>query len=151
MKAAHGLKTTFRYSLLTNHRLRSRAHSMRGYPLIIIILFTICLGLNGCAAVVVGGVAVGAYYLGKDERPLEQIADDANITANVKAALLGNEHLRAWDINVDTYQNIVTLHGYVENASEHKLAEDIARSIKGVKSVESKLAIVKVEVEERDN
>ena len=120
----------------------------------LLVMFLIIAGpvcLSGCAAVVVGGVAVGAYYLGKDERSAEQIADDVHLTTTVKAALFGNEHLRAWDINVDTYQNVVTLRGSVENAAELKLAEDIARGTPGVKSVESQLVINKVVVEELEN
>jgi hyperosmotically inducible protein len=121
------------------------------YLLITLFLAIMPIGPGGCAAVVVGGVAVGAYYLGKDERSAQQIADDAHLTATIKAALLANEHLRAWDINVDTYQNAVTLRGSVENQNERKLAEDIARKTAGVKSVESQLAINKVVVEERQN
>jgi len=114
-----------------------------------ITLLLLQAGLSSCAAVLVGGVATGAYYLGKDERTAHQIADDANITANVKAALLAHDQVKAWNINVDTYENIVTLHGHVENQTEHKLAQDIASSIKGVESVDSKLAVIAVKVEDR--
>jgi osmotically-inducible protein OsmY len=123
-------------------------------PIVRIVTITLTLlvlqaGLSSCAAVMVGGAVAGAYYLGKDERTAHQIADDANITANVKAALLANDHVKAWNINVDTYENVVTLHGYVENQAEYKLAQEIAGSIKGVESVDSKLAVIKVEVEDR--
>ncbi len=121
------------------------------YLLVMLLILTGPVCLNGCAAVVVGGAVVGAYYLGKDERSAEQIADDIHLTTTIKAALLGDEHLRAWDINVDTYRNVVTLHGSVENEAELKLAEDITRRTPGVKSVDSQLVINKVIVEELEN
>lgn len=105
--------------------------------------------LSGCVAAVVGGAAVGGYHLGKDIRSVKQIAKDAKITASVKTALIRNDTIRAWDINVDTFENVVILHGHVENHAEHKLAEEIAAAVKGVKSVDSRLKIVSVEIKDR--
>ena len=116
---------------------------------VILLVLALQTSLSACTAIVIGGTAVGAYYLGKDERSIEQIADDANLTANVKSALLGNDHIKGWNINVDTYNNVVTLNGFVENNSEYELAEKITLSIKGVKSVESRLKIISVSVEEK--
>lgn len=92
---------------------------------------------------------MGGYQLGKDSRSMAQVATDVKITASVKAALIRNNTIRAWDINVDTFENLVILHGHVENQAEYKLAEEIAAAIKGVKSVDSRLKIVGVEIKDR--
>lgn len=97
---------------------------------------------------VIGGVAAGGYLLGKDSRSLEQIATDATITGNVKTALLRNETINAWNINVDTFEGDVILHGHVENAAELKLAEEIAAAVKNVKTVNSRLKVIGVDVKD---
>ena len=106
------------------------------------------LMLTGCTAAIIGGAAVGGYQLGKDSRSMEQVATDARITASVKSALIRNETIRARDINVDTFDNTVTLNGHVENRAEYKLAKELAAAIKGVESVDSRLKIVGVEVKD---
>lgn len=102
---------------------------------------------TSCVAVVAGGVA-GGYYLGKDERPVDQIARDAQTTARVKSALIRNDDIRALDINVDTYEDEVILYGHVENVRERNLAIAIASSTKGVKGVDSKLNVTPVIVDD---
>jgi hyperosmotically inducible protein len=114
-----------------------------------LILSLPLLLLSGCTAVVIGGAAAGGYYLGKDSRSVEQIATDAKITASVKTALLRNDTIHAWQINVDTFENVVVLHGSVGNRTEYKLAEEIAASVKDVRSVDSRLEIVDVENDQK--
>jgi hyperosmotically inducible protein len=114
-----------------------------------LVLSLSLLLLSGCTAVVIGGAAAGGYYLGKDSRSVEQIAKDAKITASVKTALLRDNTVHGWDINVDTYENVVILHGTVRNRTEYRLAEEIAVAVKDVKSVDSRLRIVDVEVNEK--
>ena len=67
----------------------------------------------------------------------------------MKTALLRNDTIRGWDINVDTYENMVVLRGHVENQSEYELAGKIAAGIKGVKTVDSQLQVVGVEIKDR--
>jgi hyperosmotically inducible periplasmic protein len=97
--------------------------------------------LSGCAAVVVGGAAVGGYYLGKDDRSADVIAKDAAITAEVKSKLIAAPGISSGQINVDTYEGVVTLRGEVGNESQGATAENLARSVSGVKAVKTELKL----------
>jgi hyperosmotically inducible protein len=97
--------------------------------------------LGGCAAVVIGGAAAGGYYIGKDPRPATQIAADAAITGSIKARLIADPAVKAFDINVDTYESIVMLRGRVEKAEQRGIAERIARTASGVKGVRNELKL----------
>jgi len=104
--------------------------------------------LSGCIAVVAGGAAAGGYYVGKDERSVGEIADDAAITAKVKTLLIREKNIKSLDINVDTYRRVVTLNGKVRSRRERSRAVKLAKSVKSVEKVVSKLEIVRVPVEE---
>lgn len=73
------------------------------------------------------------------DRSVSQTIDDAGITAKVKTALAAEKDVSAISINVDTVQGKVTLSGRVSNPSEAERALEVARSVEGVKAVESKL------------
>jgi hyperosmotically inducible protein len=75
------------------------------------------------------------------DRSVGQTIDDAGITAKVKTALAGEKDVSAMAINVDTVQGNVTLSGRVSNPVEAERAVQVARSVEGVKSVDSKLAV----------
>ena len=113
-----------------------------------LILLVALLPLSGCVAVVAGGAAAGGYYVGQDERSLGEITDDTVITAKVKALLIKEESIKALDINVDTRNRIVTLHGQVHTEAEKSLAIQIARDTKGVVDVIPNLAIRPVSVKD---
>ncbi|PCI16667.1 MAG: hypothetical protein COB62_07860 [Piscirickettsiaceae bacterium] len=110
--------------------------------LILSYLLTLFL-LNGCTAALIGGAGVGGYVIGTDARPFGVITEDASITASVKTTLIKDNEIDAFDINVDTYRSVVTLHGHVKSSSQVSRAVRLARTISGVKKVISKLAIIK--------
>jgi hyperosmotically inducible protein len=97
--------------------------------------------LNGCAALVVGGVAAGGYYVVKDERSLAEITDDAGITASINSKFLTDDLVSPIAVNVGTHKGVVTLHGTVEHPAAARRAYDLAYSVKGVTRVFSKLSI----------
>ena len=99
------------------------------------------LALSGCTAAVIGGAAVGGYYVGKDERTAVQIAEDAAITAAVKTRFIADPDVRALDINVDTYESVVILQGKVVSREQRGAAEKIARATRGVKGVRNELTV----------
>lgn len=86
------------------------------------------LVLNGCAAL-------------DDDVTVGQAIDDATITAQVKAALVGDEELSALDINVDTADGVVTLNGEVANQAHIARATDVADDVEGVRSIDNRLTI----------
>lgn len=69
------------------------------------------------------------------------VAEDAAITAKVKAAILAEPGLKSLQINVDTNSATVTLSGTVDNADLRERAKQIASSTSGVKGVVDQLAV----------
>ena len=69
------------------------------------------------------------------------VAEDAAITAKVKAAILAEPGLKTLQINVDTNGATVTLSGSVDNADLRERAKQIASSTSGVKGVVDQLAV----------
>jgi hyperosmotically inducible protein len=67
---------------------------------------------------------------------------DAWVTMKTKIALITADDVSASDLNVDTVNGAVTLHGTVETPTEKSRAETIARGIDGVKSVQNLLQVV---------
>ena len=115
---------------------------------LLLLLLTTNL-LSSCVAVVAGGAAAGGYLVGKDERSAAQIVDDASITASIKTRLIGERDIKSLNINVDTYNQVVTLRGKVATTAQKETAIKIAQETKGVKKVVSELNINQVEVEDR--
>jgi hyperosmotically inducible protein len=66
---------------------------------------------------------------------------DTWITTKVKADLLVSEDVPGSAIEVDTKNGVVTLTGTVESKAEADKAIDVAKGIKGVTDVKSKLKI----------
>jgi osmotically-inducible protein OsmY len=75
------------------------------------------------------------------ETDLLQKMKDASTTVQVKTRLVGNAHIAARNINVDTENDIVRLSGEVHSDSEKLLAEYIARNTFGVHTVFNTLEI----------
>ena len=69
------------------------------------------------------------------------VAEDAAITAKVKAAILAEPGLKTLQINVDTNGQTVTLSGTVDNADLRERAKQIASSTSGVKGVVDQLTV----------
>ena len=69
------------------------------------------------------------------------VAEDAAITAKVKAAILAEPGLKSLQINVDTSGATVTLSGNVDNADLKERAKQIASNTLGVKGVVDQLAV----------
>jgi hyperosmotically inducible protein len=68
--------------------------------------------------------------------------EDAYITSKVKIELLTADGVNPLDINVDTLDGVVTMHGQVESSAAKSKAAEEARSVKGVKDVRNMIAVV---------
>lgn len=64
-------------------------------------------------------------------------AADGWITTKVKSEFATTSGVDATDISVDTNDGVVTLRGQVASSAEKMKAERVARSVKGVKSVDT--------------
>ena len=69
------------------------------------------------------------------ERSAGGVRDDSAITAKVKDALTANKNTQAHQINVATWEGIVQLSGFVDDANQKTTAESVARHVAGVRDV----------------
>jgi len=104
------------------------------------ILF-LSLIVSGCAPAVIGAGATGAYKAGTDERTMGTMVDDSTISSKVKIELISAADVKARNIDVDVLNGVVTLTGLVDSTTEAKRAEEIAKSVEGVKSVTNFLTV----------
>ena len=72
---------------------------------------------------------------------VEKATADASITASVNAGLAKDPQLSALTIDVDTDAGKVTLNGPAPSAAAKERAEQIARAVQGVTSVDNRLEI----------
>lgn len=96
-------------------------------------------------ALVVGTASAGTAT-GEQTKAHEDSAQpvsDSWITTKVKADLLVTEETKGLDINVTTTNGVVTLSGKLDSQAQVEKAVAVARSIKGVKSVDATTLTVK--------
>lgn len=97
-----------------------------------ILKFLVCIGLVttflGCAAT-------------STRQSTGEYVDDTAITTKVKAAIFEDPTLKTLQINVETRDGVVQLAGFVDTAQNVKKAGEVARGVKGVKSVKNDLIV----------
>jgi osmotically-inducible protein OsmY len=64
-----------------------------------------------------------------------EYVDDSVITAKVKAAIFNEPTLKSAEIRVETFKGVVQLSGFVNSQSDINKAVEVARGVKGVKSI----------------
>ena len=69
-------------------------------------------------------------------------ARDASVTSSVKAKLAADDTVKAYTIDVDTTNGVVTLTGTVATAAEETQALEIARTTEGVTEVQDQIDVV---------
>jgi osmotically-inducible protein OsmY len=92
--------------------------------------------LNKLAALVACGALVMTVACAKT---------DAGITTNVKSQLAANDTVKAYQIDVDTSNGVVTLTGAVENPAAKEQAVMIARQTNGVRDVVDQITVNRAE------
>jgi hyperosmotically inducible protein len=70
-----------------------------------------------------------------------QTMDDATITASVQAKLSSDRLSNFSRIDVDTERGVVTLNGVVKSADQKLRVAEMAREVKGVRSVNNNLQV----------
>ena len=76
----------------------------------------------------------------KTESPGEYV-DDSVLTAKVKAVVLEEPSLKSTEINVETFKGIVQLSGFVRSRADIDKAVELAKGVKGVKSVKNDMVL----------
>jgi hyperosmotically inducible protein len=66
---------------------------------------------------------------------------DSWVTTKVKAGILNEPTLKVSQINVETYNGVVQLSGFVDNAASQAKAVEIARAVKGVTAVKNDMRL----------
>lgn len=69
------------------------------------------------------------------------VVDDASITAQIKYALQSHRSTSAYSTRIVTNDGDVVLSGEAETAAERKLVEELARRVRGVKSVKNNMTV----------
>jgi osmotically-inducible protein OsmY len=93
----------------------------------ILILLTVFV-LVGCAGT-------------KSSRSTGTYLDDKTISTKVKSQLAADSLTQALQIEVETYNGVVQLSGFVKNKKSKERAEEIAKSVTGVKEVKNNLLL----------
>jgi len=83
---------------------------------------------------------LGCASTSKQEGAGEYI-DDSVITTKVKAEIFQDDSLKSSEINVETFKGVVQLSGFVSSQAAINKATDLARKVKGVKSVTNSMRL----------
>lgn len=92
------------------------------------VLLMLLVTLAGCAST-------------STQRSTGEYVDDSVITTKVKALLAEDDFLKSFQISVTTYQGAVQLSGFVNSQMAIDKADEIVRSVKGVKSIKNDLIV----------
>ena len=70
-----------------------------------------------------------------------EYVDDATITTKVKAAIFDEPSLKSMEVSVETFQDVVQLSGFVDSPRTKAKAGELARGVRGVRSVKNDLVV----------
>jgi hyperosmotically inducible periplasmic protein len=99
------------------------------------------LNKTATALLVAATLLLSAGCSRDDGKTAGQTIDDSAISAKVKAAFAQDPGVRAIDIKVDTHLGAVQLSGWADTAEEKARAEQLAKAVAGVKSVDNKITL----------
>lgn len=97
----------------------------RNFAVLLVVLLS--LALAGCAA--------------DTKKQTVEYFDDTTITTKVKAKLFDDPQTSGFAISVKTYHGMVQLSGFVNGDKEKSRAEELARTVPGVKTIKNDLII----------
>lgn len=70
-----------------------------------------------------------------------EYVDDTLITSKVKAAFVNEPDVKSAEINVETFKGVVQLSGFASSQAAINKAVQVARDVKGVKSVRNDIRL----------
>jgi osmotically-inducible protein OsmY len=77
----------------------------------------------------------------RDGKTAGQTIDDSAISAKIKASFAQDPGVRAIDVKVDTHLGAVQLSGWADSPQEKARAEELAKAVPGVKTVDNKIEL----------
>lgn len=96
---------------------------------------------SAALVLVTAALVFGGACSRDDGKSAGQSIDDSAINAKVKAAFAKDPGVKAIDVKVDTHLGAVQLSGWVNTAEEKARAEELAKAVPGVKTVENKIVL----------
>ena len=113
---------------------------MKPVQTLLMVVLTTSL-LNGCAAVVVGGAAVGASAV-HERRSVGKMIDDEGIEWKIRSAIYGDKALSSQShISVISLDGVVLLVGQAPTEALREQATKIASGVDNVRVVHNELSI----------
>ena len=94
----------------------------------LLISFVLVVSVTSCAG-------------GKRYESTGEYLDDSAITTKVKTSILGDSKLSVFQVSVETFKGIVQLSGFVDSSQIAARAVELARTVRGVKSVNNNLIV----------
>ncbi len=76
-----------------------------------------------------------------DNHTAGEFVNDATITSKIKSDYVASDQVSASAVSVETMNGTVLLSGFVKSNAEKARAEQIAQSVKGVKSVKNAIVV----------
>lgn len=70
-----------------------------------------------------------------------EYVNDTLITSKLKSALFRDPQVSGFQVNIETFKGQVQLAGFVDSAAQKLKAEQIARSLPGVKAVTNSIVV----------
>lgn len=91
-------------------------------------LFAGILGLAGCAGT-------------PTKESTGEYVDDSAITSKVKTALLKDDAVKSFQVQVETFKGVVQLSGFVDNSDQKAAAGKDAAAVPGVTDVKNNITV----------
>ncbi len=86
-------------------------------------------------------IALGACASTKTQESTAEYVDNSAVTAKVKTVLINDQRIQSLPIKVKSYKGVVQLSGFVDDRTQAKRAEALARQVEGVKEVQNDLIV----------
>ena len=94
-----------------------------------------------CFVLIMLIATLGACASTRTQESPGEYVDDSVITTKIKTMLAADDFLKSFQIGVETYKGVAQLSGFVNSQAAVNKALEIARSVKGVKSVKNSLIV----------
>ena len=81
------------------------------------------------------------YKSKEQQKENKQAAKDSAITTKIKSKYLVEKNFKSFKVSVETKDQMVLLSGFVPTQAQKTRAEEIAKKVKGVKSVKNAIVV----------
>jgi len=94
-----------------------------------------------CLVILMMIATLAACAATRTQESTGEYVDDSVITTKVKSLLAEDDFLKSFQISVESFKGMVQLSGFVNSQKAVDKAAEIARSVKGVKSIKNNLIV----------